>query len=259
MGKVYARELLDDMEFHIKINKLDKDIQKYFMVKKIDFLHRKYNDDSKAEFAEGEYEPSNRQTTALADANNSVENNYYLDAFSQLCDYIEDFNNRKSQLVFKEELGFLELIFAGIKAKIITEIDMEAVKNKILDSMTIDSEIDIKFVNTRIDSPESGKIVELNNNKLKIDWLGRKYKTKESELINKIKECVLSRKDKLLEMGSSTEPERIPDVGMGVELFSVRIDYLEFTRYISLCSDKLFFEDFEYVLFDVVEKIIKEI
>ena len=259
MSKMYARDLLEDMDFSFKINKLDKDIQKYFIVKKIDFLNRKYINDEEAEFAEGEYDPSARQTESLADANNSVEGGYYLDAFSQLMDYIEDFNSRKSQLIFKEELGFLELIFAGIKAKILGEIDLETVKKNILDSMTMNSEINIKFVNTRIDSPEFGKIVELNNDKLKIDWLGKRYRTKEIDLINKIKECVIARKEKLLEVGSTTEPERIPDVGMGVELFSVKIDYLEFTRYLSLCSDKLFFEDFEYVVFNEVEKVIKDI
>ena len=257
MIKIFAKELIKDMQFFKKIRKLDKDIQNYYIVKKIDFINEYYYEDKEIEFPNDEYVQSQRQQTTLENANNALMENRYLDSFYEICDFVEDYNNRKNEALYKEEIESIMFVLLSIRRKILLELDMDVTKNKILDSMSEKSEMNFIMVKKTIGEDQYARELELHEDIIDLKWYGKSYSFNDKNLVESLKILIMSYKDAILEIGAKAEAEKVSFTGRGVHFFAGNIDYLTFHQKSYDCKDRLFYDTFENAVFDLIDGYLK--
>ncbi|MBR3280759.1 MAG: hypothetical protein IKI57_02775 [Clostridia bacterium] len=255
---IHSQMLIKDMEFFKGIRKLDKDIQYFYLVKKIDFINSFYYEDKEIEYAEGEYVRSQRQEEAFESANNDIMNNHFLEAFYEIYDFVEDYNARKSEILYKEEVDTIMFLLLSIRRKVLLEIDMNAVKNKILDSFSENSEVELEMVHKTIGKSETAQEVKLQGDNININWHDKEYTFNDANLAKGLKDIILSYKEQILEVGAKAESPKVTYTGMSVAFFSGKIDYLPFYQKGIMCEDGIFYNSFEDDIFKLIDTYLSK-
>ena len=259
------KNLLDLMKLPSNIKSYDIDEQYYFIYEIIEILKENvFIDDDALEYRD--YILSDIQKTAYQNALIDFQVRDYLNVYLEIVKFIDNGGNKENRKIFESEMRNIKPILIGINKKIKEFTDLPKVFHKLVDKLNINSNFSFWIVDGPSSSLKDNKhrYIYLNDNQIKVNWLGKEEIIQNDNIILEIKEIILKNKEKIYDF---SEKQKRKNGEFSREKLIIEtcndecngsVDSLNFIICNRFKNKELneFYEKFKNQLFNIIEKYI---
>lgn len=259
--------LLDLMKLPSNIKEYDVDEQYFFIHVMIDTLERSiFKDDYILDHSN--YDLSNIQDEAYQNALKYYQVKDYYNVYLEIVKFIKNDGKKDNRKIYEIEMKNIKSILVGINKKIKETTNLAVAFNKLVDKLNINSNFGFWIGDGSV-SPmhkDKYKSFELNNEQINIDWFGIENTIQDKNVINQIKEIIITYKKELYDFYDRQKDENgeFPSsqllIGTYNDECSGIIDSLKFQVCNRFQHPELnkFYENFKHELFEIIEKNISK-
>lgn len=254
--------LLDLMKLPSNIKSYDIDEQYYFIHEIIEKSEKSvFIDDYALEYSD--YILSDIQENAYQNALKNFQLRDYLNVYLEIVKFIDNGGNKENCKIFESEMKDIKPILISINKKIIEFTDLPKVFHKLVDKLNINSNFSFWIEDEPI-LPLKNKDIFLNDNQIRVNWLGKEEIVQDDNIVMKIKEIIIKNKEKIYDFSEKQKSENdefsVEQLITGTNNYKCNgsIDSLNFVVYNRFQNKELneFYEKFKNELFDIIEKYI---